>query len=110
MVGGAVGDALGYAVEFDSWPQIQWKYGVSGIRSFRLDKRGLAPISDDTQMSLFTASGILLGMTRKYTRGIMGRIDTYCQWSYLDWLHTQEWSSRHEDARIDSWLMDVPHR
>ena len=108
MVGGAVGDALGYPVEFAAWPQIQWKYGVSGIRSYQLDRRGLAPISDDTQMSLFTAAGILLGMTRKYMRGIMGRIDTYCQWSYLDWLHTQEWSSRHEEERIDSWLMDVP--
>ena len=108
MVGGAVGDALGYPVEFASWPQIQWKYGVSGIRNYQLDRRGLAPISDDTQMSLFTAAGILLGMTRKYMRGIMGRIDTYCQWSYLDWLHTQEWSSRHEEERIDSWLMDVP--
>ena len=108
MVGGAVGDALGYAVEFESWPQIRRKYGAGGIRGFQLDKRGLAPISDDTQMSLFTASGILLGMTRGYTRGIAGRIDTYCQWSYLDWLHTQEWSSRREDVRVDSWLMDVP--
>ena len=108
MVGGAVGDALGYAVEFDSWPQIQRKYGPSGIHDYQLDRRGLALISDDTQMSLFTASGILLGMTRGCTRGIMGRIDTYCHWSYLNWLHTQEWSSRHEEARADSWLMDVP--
>ena len=108
MVGGAVGDALGYPVEFYPWSQIRRQFGKSGISSYQLDKRGLAPISDDTQMSLFTASGILLGMTRGHMRGIMGRIDTYCHWSYLDWLHTQEWTSRHEDARVDSWLMDVP--
>ena len=108
MVGGAVGDALGYPVEFATWPQIRWKYGPGGIKSYKLDKRGLALISDDTQMSLFTVTGILLGLTRGYMRGIMGRIDTYCHWSYLDWLHTQEWSSRHEDARVDSWLMDIP--
>lgn len=108
MVGGAVGDALGYAVEFSSWPQIRSRYGERGITRYELDNRGVAPISDDTQMSLFTAAGILLGMTRSYMRGIMGRIDTYCRWTYLDWLHTQEWSSRHEDARVDSWLMDVP--
>ena len=47
-------------------------------------------------------------MTRGNMRGIMGRIDTYCRFTYLDWLHTQEWTSRHEDARVDSWLMDVP--
>ncbi|MBR1706412.1 MAG: ADP-ribosylglycohydrolase family protein [Bacteroidales bacterium] len=31
-----------------------------------------------------------------------------CRFTYLDWLHTQEWTSRHKDARVDSWLMDVP--
>lgn len=108
MVGGAVGDALGYAIEFDSWPVIRRKYGSEGIREYELDRRGLACISDDTQMSLFTAAGILLGMTRGYTRGIMGRIDNYCHWTYIDWLHTQEWSTRRENVRIDSWLMDVP--
>ena len=107
MVGGAVGDALGYAVEFESYRSIARQYGEKGITRYRLD-RGLARISDDTQMSLFTAAGILLGMTRGYTRGIMGRIDTYCSYTYLDWLHTQEWTSRHKDARVDSWLMDVP--
>lgn len=108
MVGGAVGDALGYAVEFDSWETIQRKYGSTGITRYELDRHGLARISDDTQMSLFTAAGILLGMTRGYMRGVMGRIDTYCCYTYLDWLHTQEWTSRHKDARVDSWLMDVP--
>ena len=108
MVGGAVGDALGYAVEFASYDSIVKKYGAMGITRYELDRHGVAEISDDTQMSLFTAAGILLGMTRGYMRGIMGRIDTYCHWTYLDWLHTQEWTSRHEDARVDSWLMDVP--
>lgn len=108
MVGGAVGDALGYAVEFSSYGSIVNQYGEKGIMRFALDGHGLAQISDDTQMSLFTAAGILLGMTRGCMRGIMGRIDTYCRFTYLDWLHTQEWTSRHENARVDSWLMDVP--
>ena len=108
VVGGAVGDALGYTVEFKSWPQIRNKYGPEGIRAYELGPGGVALISDDTQMALFTAAGILLGMTRGAMRGIMGRIDTYCHWTYLDWLHTQRWHSRKEDARTDSWLMDVP--
>ena len=108
MIGGAVGDALGYAVEFMSYDSIVKEYGERGITRYRLDRHGVAEISDDTQMALFTAAGILLGMTRGQMRGIMGRIDTYCHWAYLDWLHTQEWKSRHEDARVDSWLMDVP--
>ena len=113
MVGGAVGDALGYAVEFSSWPQIRSRYGERGITRYELDRRGVAPISDDTQMSLFTAAGILLGMTRGSMRGIMGRIDTYCWHSYQDWLKTQELSSRPEKDeygfdRCYTWLMDVP--
>ena len=83
MVGGAVGDALGYAVEFESWSQIRNQYGPGGIREYKLGPHGLALISDDTQMALFTAAGILLGMTRGSMRGIMGRIDTYCHWTYL---------------------------
>ncbi len=108
IVGGAVGDALGYPVEFKTWPAIANRYGQRGITRFELDERGLAQISDDTQMSLFTAAGVLLGMTRGRMRGVMGRIDGYCRFTYLDWLHTQEWSSKKQDTRIDSWLMDVP--
>lgn len=113
MVGGAVGDALGYAVEFSSWPQIRSRYGERGITRFELDRRGVAPISDDTQMSLFTAAGILLGMTRGSMRGIMGRIDTYCWYSYQDWLKTQELTCRpkkdeYENDGCHTWLMDVP--
>lgn len=108
MVGGAAGDALGFAVEFNSWDTIEHRFGSEGIRRYVLNRQGLAMISDDTQMSLFTAAGILLGMTRGYMRGVMGRIDGYCRWTYIDWLHTQEWTFRHKDARVDSWLMNVP--
>lgn len=107
MVGGAAGDALGYAVEFEQWRQIKARYGDRGISQYELDHRELAPISDDTQMSLFTAAGVLLGMTRGHMRGVMGRIDGYCRFTYLDWLHTQEWKTRKEGERVDSWLMDV---
>lgn len=108
LVGGAVGDALGYAVEFEQWPYIRNTYGNRGITRYKLSRQGKALISDDTQMTLFTASGILLGMTRGCTRGIMGRIDIYCSHTYVDWLHTQEWLKRDESVYSTSWLMDVP--
>ena len=108
LVGGAVGDALGYAVEFEQWPYIRNTYGDRGIKRYEIGRNGKALISDDTQMTLFTASGILLGMTRGYTRGVMGRLDMYCGHTYVDWLHTQEWMQRDEDVHSSSWLMDVP--
>ena len=108
LVGGAVGDALGYAVEFEQWPYIRNTYGDKGITRFELASNGKALISDDTQMSLFTAAGILLGQTRGCMRGIAGRIDTYCAHTYVDWLHSQEWQKSKVNEHQCTWLMDVP--
>ena len=116
LVGGAVGDALGYAVEFESWPAIRTMYGPKGITRYYLSPTGKALISDDTQMTLFTANGILVGMTRGATRGVMGRIDTYCSFTYVDWLHTQERlaplplteDGEHTEEHVYTWLKRVP--
>ena len=51
LLGGAAGDALGYAIEFDREEAIAARYGSHGIRDYQLDERGLAPFSDDTQMT-----------------------------------------------------------
>lgn len=59
LVGGAVGDALGYEVEFMSLSAIRKRYGKDGIVNYELDRNGVAEFSDDTQMSLFTAEGLL---------------------------------------------------
>ncbi len=116
LFGGAVGDALGYPVEFFSEEIIFSRYGESGIREYELDpESGKALISDDTQMTLFTANGILVANTRAFLRGIGSYPHDYIQMSYLDWLRTQEMTfeesrkqpRRHMDKCI-SWLADVP--
>ena len=71
LIGGAAGDALGYPVEFMSLASIKEKYGKTGIVEYELHD-GTALISDDTQMTLFTATGILLGETRGCVRGLAG--------------------------------------
>ena len=63
LIGGAVGDALGYAVEFLDEIDIFRHYGKKGIIEYDLVD-GIAQISDDTQMTLFTANGLLLGTTK----------------------------------------------
>lgn len=116
MVGGAVGDALGYAIEFWGEDQIFSRYGDTGITEYELDGRsGKALISDDTQMTLFTANGLLVGDTRGAMRGIRGWPRGYVAMSYQDWLRTQEISyeeSRKQSRSImhecTSWLADVP--
>ena len=49
LLGGAVGDALGYAVEFLSRPEIEQRYGPEGIRHPDFNRAGEAEVSDDTQ-------------------------------------------------------------
>lgn len=116
IYGGAVGDALGYPVEFLSEKAIFSEYGSRGITEYEKDpKTGQALISDDTQMTLFTANGLLVGDTRGRMRGIQSWPRVYVARAYLDWLLTQESSmkevNRHErytESGGFSWLLDVP--
>lgn len=101
LVGGAVGDALGYAVEFDCLSRIQEKYGAEGIQSYDPDpETGTAIISDDTQMTLFTANGLLLSEARG------GRpVEGWIYAAYLDWLKTQMSRSKQKPV---CWLNELP--
>ena len=107
---GAVGDALGYEVEFMSRHAILSRFGEQGITKFALDNKGKALISDDTQMTLFTANGMLMGLTRGYMRGIGGRPEKYVDGAYLDWFYTQ--TGRKKEILINdfhyTWLRDLP--
>jgi len=91
-LGGAVGDALGYPVEFYKLDEIVSCYGDSGITDLQLDSRtGKALISDDTQMTLFTLDGILTalanGGTDVHEWGTL--LPKAFEGSYLKWLYTQ---------------------
>ena len=116
LIGGAAGDALGYAVEFDREHEIFRRYGEKGIREYELDPvTGKALVSDDTQMTLFTANGILLGETRGATRGVGGPPSMYVGYFYEEWLETQNtsyrsyWREKRSGYRGNkSWLMHVP--
>ncbi|WP_165171023.1 ADP-ribosylglycohydrolase family protein [Adlercreutzia sp. ZJ242] len=107
LVGGAAGDALGFAVEFMSRESMIAKYGSGGIRCYAYPKgRPPAPISDDTQMTLFTAAGILEGSTRGSLRGVAGPACNYAHRAYLDWLKTQE--PEFDGNPGSTWLLAVP--
>lgn len=101
LVGGAVGDALGYAVEFSSWDSIKRKFGERGITEFELNKDGIAEFSDDTQMSLFTAEGLLTAVTSDNTSE---KILSYIRSSYEHWYATQ---TRSPYPISRSWLSNV---
>ena len=107
LIGGAAGDALGYEVEFRSEASIFQNFGDRGITEYAL-QGGLARISDDTQMTLFTATGLLLGTTRGMNRGIMAPYPEYIALSYGDWLKTQTLRYPLAEEYHYSWLVNVP--
>ncbi len=104
LLGGAVGDALGYAVEFLSLGSIRQKYGECGIRQYdRSSRTGLAVISDDTQMTLFTAAGLLNCEADRFIRDHQWDPDSYLLNAYRDWFVTQCGGEQGSGAE---WLKD----
>jgi ADP-ribosyl-[dinitrogen reductase] hydrolase len=98
-----VGDALGAGVEFDWMEDIRRKLGPAGVTDYveAYGRRGA--ITDDTQMTLFTAEGLLLADGSADVRAVVDR-------AYARWLATQgERSSRWPaDDRDGGRLAGVP--
>ena len=107
LIGGAAGDALGYAVEFYGEWQIFQKYGRGGITEYSL-RDGMALFSDDTQMTLFTAAGLLACAARAGMEAGVADFAGTVNGAYLDWLDTQEKRYPLQDAPRASWLVNVP--
>lgn len=105
LIGGAVGDALGYAVEFMSPFAIFKKYGERGITEYELHN-GVAEISDDTQMTLFTATGLLAGAAGGMARGDYA--EYYIANSYRAWFLTQTEKYPLPKELHYSWLVNLP--
>lgn len=88
LLGGAIGDALGYPVEFMTSAEIQHRFGAEGITGL-LCSGEKALISDDTQMTLFTANGIEWAFERISERGIGDWTSSGIYPAYVRWLATQ---------------------
>ena len=88
LIGGAIGDALGWPVEFMTLKDIKSKYGDNGINNLVIGTRGRAEVTDDTQMTLFTAEGLLRSETRGYNKGV-NEVEKCVYNAYLRWLYTQ---------------------
>ena len=107
LLGGAVGDALGAAVEFLSLDQIRAQIGIKGVTDYLPAYGRIGAITDDTQMTLFTAEGLLRGWVRSVARGIGGAEVAIIHASYLRWLQTQQCRYDDIDDRSEKmgWLI-----
>ena len=107
LIGGAAGAALGYAIEFDLENVIFRRYGARGITEYEPVK-GVALISDDTQMTLFTATGLLTARTRELAQGSPADYHACIGASYRNWLYTQQNRFPLHREGNASWLISVP--
>lgn len=99
LIGGAVGDALGYPVEFKTYQRIVSLYGPTGITRYSLSSEGKALVSDDTQMTLYTACGLInankIGQNPVVTTTR----------AYIEWLCTQDSSTKW--PLQECWITDL---
>lgn len=110
MLGGAAGDALGAPVEFLSRAEIEKRYGKDGILNYELTL-GKARITDDTQLSMFTAAGLLMALARTGSEpgldsgkrvSFLRSYRDIVRVAYFDWLITQD--EIDEDGMPSTWL------
>jgi ADP-ribosylglycohydrolase len=109
LLGGAVGDALGAPVEFLRHDEILARFGEGGIRDYIPAYGRLGAITDDTQMTLFSAEGVLRAYLRWSLRGIC-HPPSVIHYAYLRWLRTQgvpvpESSPKRGKKLLCGWLI-----
>ena len=113
LLGGAIGDALGAPVEFWSGSQIGSVCGERGVQDYLPvnfgGASGLGLITDDTQMTLFTAEGLMRARMRWTAKGIC-HPPSVVHHAYQRWLTTQNFSAPpatddiHDPNTVDGWL------
>jgi ADP-ribosyl-[dinitrogen reductase] hydrolase len=98
LLGGAMGDSLGADIEFHSLVAIQARFpaGVTDLPPYG-GQRGA--ITDDTQMTFFTAEGMIRARIRGQLRGIC-HPPSVVHHALLRWYRTQEGHSRAETDDI----------
>mgnify|MGYP001170096316 CR=1 FL=1 len=106
LLAGAAGDALGAAVEFMSKPAIHARFGPEGIRDFAEAYGRIGAITDDTQMTLFTAEGLMRAWVRWNSKGICSTPGVVAH-AYQRWLKTQGISHPQLSHDLDGWLIGI---
>ncbi len=105
LLGGAVGDALGAPIEFLRLSEIRDRFGPAGLTDYAPAYGRLGAITDDTQMTLFTAEGLLRAASCA-RRGTACDVPAIVHGSYLRWLRTQGYDG--DFAEFRRATRDVP--
>lgn len=105
LLGGAVGDALGAAIEFHGLEAIRASHGPDGPSDYAPAYGLVGAITDDTQMTLFTLEGLLRGEVQQRTHG-KADFAALIGEAYGHWLSTQD--ARRTAPKAFSYLAAIP--
>ena len=101
LLGMAIGDALGYAVDDKTWDEIRDFYGPNGLLGYDLQDSELAPISSNTQIAAFFCNSYLLAISRGKTDYIR-----FAKAALMDWTRSQQYYRDPEESYC--WIAKVP--
>jgi ADP-ribosylglycohydrolase len=87
--------------------QIHQRFGPGGIRDFAPAYGRISTITDDTQMALFTAEGLLRAAVRQAGAGSCD-VPTLVHQAYVRWLRTQGCDPPRFNSELvtEGWLTD----
>jgi ADP-ribosylglycohydrolase len=114
LLGGAIGDQLGAGVEFEPFDRICEMHGPAGVRGFVPSYgRPEGRFTDDTQMTLFVAEGLIRADNQAWKHGECDPLVPLTD-AHLRWLHTQGVPAEGDDgveARgfgkvVSGWLIE----
>lgn len=101
MLGLAVGDAMGYAVDRKTLAEIRRDYGPDGLLGYDL-VNGYADITSYTQLAAYTACGLLIGSTHGQLQGHMAPMVRYVAAAQREWNQIQH--TRRVPPRTACWV------
>ena len=102
LLGMAVGDAMGYAVDSRSLQEIREDYGPDGLLGYDL-VNGYADVTSYTQLAAFTCNGLLFGLTRGQMTSKMAPFIKYAALANCEWAMSQRAWGR--PSKCYCWLL-----
>lgn len=104
LLGLAVGDALGFAVDERSLTEILEGYGPNGLEGYD-EVNGYTSITSYTQLAALACNGLLLGQTHGQLRGQMAPYVRYVRLAEREWAQSQR---RSPAGKRFCWISRVP--
>ena len=104
LLGLAVGDAMGNAVDRKSLEDICLDYGPNGLMGYDL-ANGYAEVSSYTQLAAYVTNGIIMGLAKNQSYGRTTPLIQYISTALREWSRTQQYCPQEKNH---CWLTTVP--